>query len=253
MRQILLKLKYMGTAYHGWQVQDNAVTVQEVVQDALMGIFGERPDVTGCSRTDAGVHANMYCCSFMTDSDIDCYRLQGGLNAKLPQDVAVFDVSEVPLNFHPRYSCTAKQYIYKIYNGPARDPFMEGRALYYKPHIDEAVLNEEAKAYIGTHDFTSFCGSKCDQEDLTRTIYDASVTRDGDIVTFSVTGDGFLYNMVRIMVGTLLFINEGKRERGSIPDIIESRDRARAGQTALPCGLYLNQVFYGGETNGEIR
>lgn len=246
MRQILLKLKYLGTNYHGWQVQDNALTVQEVIQDALESIFHERPDVKGCSRTDAGVHANMYCCSFCIDSDIDLYRLMGGLNAKLSPDISCFDASDVPLDFHPRYSATGKQYIYKIYNGVARDPFYEGRALYYKPHIDADMLDREAKAFIGTHDFTSFCGVKCDKEDRTRTITDASVTRDGDLVTFSVTGDGFLYNMVRIMVGTLLFINEGKREMGSIPDIIEAKDRTRAGQTALPFGLYLNQVFYGG-------
>ncbi len=249
MRQILLKIKYLGTAYHGWQVQSNAVTVQETLQDAVESILGKREDVTGCSRTDAGVHANMYCCTVRTDSTIDNYKLMGALNAKLPDDISVYGVSDVPLDFHPRYSCQKKQYIYKINNSVAKDPFLEGRALHYKPHIDEQFLNGQARDFIGTYDYTSFCGSKSDIEDCERTIYEASVTRDGDLVTFSVTGDGFLYNMVRIMVGTLLFINEGKLQEDSIKDIILAKDRRAAGQTAPACGLYLNKVFYGGETN----
>ena len=247
MRQILLKIKYLGTAYHGWQVQDNAVSVQERLQDALEIIFGSRLDVTGCSRTDAGVHANEYCCTIKVDSDVDCFKLQGGLNANLPDDISVFDVSFVDLDFHPRYSCKGKQYIYKIWNSAAPDPFLFGRALHYKPALDEKLLDACAKDFVGTHDFSALSGAKCDVSDTTRTIFDASVTRDGDLVTFSVTGDGFLYNMVRIMVGTLLFINEGKLEKNSIPEILNSKDRTKAGRTAPASGLYLNKVFYGGE------
>lgn len=251
MRQILLRLKYLGTDYHGWQVQDNGiVTVQSTLQDALESIFGERIDVVGCSRTDAGVHANDYCCTFRTDADTTCYKIQGALNFKLPPDVKVFSVTEVPDDFHPRYSCTAKQYIYRIHNSVAPDPFLDGRALLYKPVIDADMLDRQAKDFIGTHDFTSLCGAKSDLEDMTRTIYDASVTRDGDEVTFSVTGDGFLYNMVRIMVGTLLFINEGKFEQGYILKLLELKDRTKAGRTAPAHGLYLNKVFYGGEAGG---
>lgn len=251
MRQVLLKIKYLGTNYHGWQVQDNAVTVQEKIQDAIEEIFGERLDVTGCSRTDAGVHANEYCCTIKTSSDIDCFKLQGGLNAKLPSDISVFDVLDVDLDFHPRYSCNGKQYIYKINNSISKDPFLEGRALHYPKDIDVELLNRCAKDFIGTHDFSSLCGSKSDIEDCTRTVYNASVTREGELVTFSVTGDGFLYNMVRIMVGTLLFINEGKLAPDSIPTILMSGDRTAAGRTAPACGLYLNKVFYGGEAIEE--
>lgn len=251
MRQLLLKIKYLGTNYHGWQVQENAATVQETLQDALEQIFGERLDVTGCSRTDAGVHANEYCCAIKTESDIDCYRLQGGLNAILPEDVSVFDVSEVDLDFHPRYSCKGKQYVYKIWNSTAPDPFLEGRALLYKPEIDEKLLDKCAKDFIGTHDFKAFSGAKCELSDTTRTIFDASVTREGDLVTFSVTGDGFLYNMVRIMVGTLLFINEGKLGSDAILKILDSNDRTLAGRTAPACGLYLNKVYYGGELGAK--
>lgn len=250
MRQILLKLKYIGTAYHGWQVQENARSVQETLQDAVEAIFGERLDVTGCSRTDTGVHANMYCCTIRTESDIDCFKLQGALNAKLPDDISVFSVEDVDADFHPRYSCTAKQYVYKILNSKAPDPFWSDRALHYKNPIDEDKLNRAAQAFVGTHDFTSFCGAKSEVEDNTRTIFSASVTREGDILTFSVTGDGFLYNMVRIMAGTLLFINEGKLDEESVPAILEAKDRSAAGKTAPACGLYLNKVFYGGETLG---
>ncbi len=247
MRNILLKLKYLGTNYHGWQVQSNASTVQETLQDAVEQILQRREDIKGCSRTDAGVHANMYCCTLKTESEIECYKLMGALNSALPCDISVFSVEDVPFDFHPRYSCTAKQYIYKIHNSVARDPFLYGRALHYKPYIDEVMLNSEAQDFLGTHDFTTFCGTKTDVEDCVRTIYDISVKRDGELVTISVTGDGFLYNMVRIIVGTLLFINEGKCSQGSIPWMILGKDRSLAGQTAPACGLYLNKVFYGGE------
>lgn len=247
MRNILLKLKYLGTNYHGWQVQSNASTVQETLQDALEEILQKREDVKGCSRTDAGVHANMYCCTFKTESTIENYKLMGALNSKLPCDISVFSAEDVPDDFHPRYSCTAKQYVYKIHNSVSRDPFLYGRALQYKPYIDEKMLEREAQDFIGTHDFTTFCGAKTDVEDCTRTIYNISVKRDRELVIVSVSGDGFLYNMVRIIVGTLLFINEGKRPQGSIPSMIAGKDRGLAGQTAPACGLYLNKVFYGGE------
>ncbi|MCQ2488750.1 MAG: tRNA pseudouridine(38-40) synthase TruA [Clostridia bacterium] len=249
MRQILLKIKYLGTNYHGWQVQDNAVTVQERLQDAVEEILGQRLDLTGCSRTDAGVHANEYCCTIKTESDVDCFKLQGGLNAKLPDDISVFSVSDVDLDFHPRYSCVKKQYVYKILNSRAKDPFLNGRALLYPQPLDVELLDRCAKDFIGTHDFTALSGSKCELEDCTRTIFDASVERDGDLVTFSVTGDGFLYNMVRIMVGTLLFINEGKIKPDGIRIILDKKDRAAAGRTAPAHGLYLNKVYYGGDAN----
>lgn len=251
MRQVLLKIKYLGTNYHGWQVQDNAVTVQEKLQDAIEVILGERLDVTGCSRTDAGVHANEYCCTIKTESLVDCFKLQGGLNAKLPEDISVFSVSDVDLDFHPRYSCKGKQYVYKIQNSAAKDPFLEGRALHYPQSLDVELLDKAAKDFVGTHDFSAFCGAKSDIEDCRRTIFDASVTRDGDLVTFSVTGDGFLYNMVRIMVGTLLFINEGKIAPDAILAILSGKDRTSAGRTAPAHGLYLNKVYYGGDAIGK--
>ncbi len=251
MNTYLLKLRFLGTAYHGWQVQENAVTVQEVVQDAVEQIFGSRETITGCSRTDSGVHANCYCCTLRTERTMEPRRLIGALNAKLPLDIAVFEAKLVPEEFHPRYDCKAKQYIYKIDNGPARDPFLEGRALYYHRHLDETFLDRQAKDYIGTHCFTSMSNNRMVINDNVRTIRNASVTREGDLVTFTVEADGFLYNMVRIMVGTLLFLAEGKRAPGSIPEILAAEDRKAAGPTAPPEGLYLNKVYYGEDIDGE--
>lgn len=244
MRNILLTISYKGTNYHGFQVQENSVTVEEVLQNAVETLLKEKVELKGCSRTDAGVHANMYCVSFKTDSDMGCEHMRYSLDALLPDDIAATDCEEVPDDFHARYSCKAKRYIYKIWNAAYMSPFYKDMALHYKEPIDEDFLDAVATDFIGKHDFSAFTGSKNEQEDCTRNIMSCEVTRDGDLVTFSVTGDGFLYNMVRIMVGTLLFINEGKIEADKIPEIIESKDRQLAGKTARPEGLYLDYVFY---------
>lgn len=244
MRNILLTISYRGTNYHGFQVQDNALTVEEVLQNAIETLLREKVEIKGCSRTDAGVHANMYCVSFKTETDMDTEHIRNSLDALLPDDIAATACEEVDPDFHARYSCRGKRYVYKIWNAPYMSPFWQGMALHYKKPIDEDLLDAVATDFIGKHDFSAFAGTKNEQEDCTREIYSAEVTRDGDLVTFSVTGDGFLYNMVRIMVGTLLFINEGKIEPDAIPEILESKDRSMAGKTARPEGLYLDYVIY---------
>ena len=244
MRTLLLTLRFLGTNYHGWQVQENAKSIMEEVQDAVEALFGTRDPVTGCSRTDTGVHAEMFCCTLRTENPISCYRLIAGMNAKLPQDIAVSDCIEVPDDFHPRYDATAKQYRYRIWNGKARNPFWEGRAHYVHPPLDAERMNENAKDFLGTHDFTSFTNSKEVINDNVRTVRRAEVVREGECIVFLVEADGFLYNMVRIMAGTLLAMETGQRESGSIPAILEARDRNAAGKTAPACGLYLHRVFY---------
>ena len=244
MRRLLITIKYDGTAYHGWQVQSNALSVQEEFQNAVEKVFGSRFDVKGCSRTDSGVHANMYCLTLDTDMNITDEGVVMALNTKLPKDIAAVDCKEVDADFHPRYDCKTKEYIYRVYNGKTRDPFLENYAYHYRYPIDEKYLDSEAKHFLGTHDFSGFCSVNSDVEDTHRTITNAEVTRDGDIVTFRFEGDGFLYNMVRIMVGTLLFISEGKIKSGELSDIISSTDRTRAGKTAPAKGLYLNKVNY---------
>lgn len=247
MRRLLITIRYDGYDYHGWQVQNNALTVQEVFQKAVEKVFGERLDVKGCSRTDSGVHANMYCITIDTDMNISCENVILALNTYLPNDVAVYDCCEVDNDFHPRYSCTSKEYVYKIYNAKYRNPFYDRYAFWYKYDLDVEYLNREVHAFLGTHDYSGFCSIKTDVEDTTRTIKSVKVYRENDIVYFVVEGDGFLYNMVRIMVGTMLFIAQGKIKAGELKSIIDSCDRTKAGKTAPPQGLYLNKVNYSGE------
>lgn len=244
-RNLLLKISYDGARYHGWQVQENALTVQEVFQKALFSVTGLSEDIKACSRTDTGVHAREFCVSLKTESFIPPERMQAALNHYLPEDIAVKDCKAVPLDFHARYSCKGKEYTYEIWNHPVREPFLSGRALHYWYPIDEKQLDKAARHYIGRHDFSSFCTlDRREKGDLTRTVTEAKVERRGNLVVFTVAADGFLYNMVRIMTGTLLRVQQGKFSPEDIPGILEAKDRSAAGPTAPACGLYLNRVFY---------
>lgn len=244
MRNLLLTISFDGTAYHGWQVQDNALTVQQTLQDALQQLCSRRDNVVGCSRTDAGVHANMYCCNIRTEHPIPCDKLVTALNAVLPRDIAALDCREVDFDFHARYDCKSKEYIYKIWNSPNKNPFLYNHSLHYKYPLDEEFLSSQAKQFIGTYDFSSFCAAGSSVEDTVRTVMNASVERNGDEVIFRVEADGFLYNMVRIMMGTLIDISRGKLPENSIPQIIEAKNRFAAGYTAPARGLYLNKIHY---------
>ena len=246
MRNILLKIKYDGKNYHGWQVQNNASSVQEDLQNALYKVIDERPDIKGCSRTDAGVHANMYCISFKTEHTIPSDRLPHAINRFLPEQIAAFEARDVSEDFHARYSCKGKEYIYKIHNAQFRDPFLSGYAMHYWQKLDDELMRKAAVHFLGTHDFTSFCtvDAKRQKGDFHRTIKNLDVTRCGDMVYITVEADGFLYNMVRIIVGTLMYVAQGKFLPDDIPDIINALDRKKAGPTAIPDGLYLNRVIY---------
>ena len=247
MRNLMVKIKYDGRDFCGWQVQNDLRTVQSVFQTVLREILKENVPVIGCSRTDSGVHANEFCVSFHTGATIPCDRLPLALNAKLPPDIAAFDCVEVPDDFHARYSCRGKQYRYLILNAPLRDPFWHARALWYKYPLNAAFMACQAADYLGTHDFSAFCSSGSDVKDKVRTVMQCGVRalpENPDMIEFTVTADGFLYNMVRIMVGTLLQMSAGRLEHDSIPAIIASKDRGCAGFTADACGLYLNKVLY---------
>lgn len=245
LRNLKITISYDGKDLHGWQIQQNAVTVQELFQDAVKKVIGSCPDIKGCSRTDTGVHANMYVISMKTEHPIPCERLKAALNRYLPKSIVVTDVSEADLDFHARYSCKGKRYVYKILNSSDRDPFCEGYALHYRYPIDEKMLNDAAQSFVGTHDFTSFCTlDKRAKGDFCRTVKSFSVHRDGKFVYMTVEADGFLYNMVRIMVGTLLKIQQGKLDKDCISGIILKCDRNAAGPTAPACGLYLEKVIY---------
>lgn len=244
MERLLLTLRYDGTAYHGWQVQPNGVTVQQTLQDAVEAVTGVRAGITGCSRTDAGVHADMFCCTVDTDCPLRGDKLAAALNFHLPRDIAVYDTHTVAADFHPRYGARGKRYVYRIWNGTQRHPVYERYALHRHRPLDEAALNAAAQAFVGTHDFAAFCGAGSDVTDTVRTVFACSVERQGDLILFSVEGNGFLYNMVRIMVGTLLEIADGRIASDSIPAILASGDRSKAGPTAPAKGLCLQQVFY---------
>lgn len=244
MRNFKVTMAYDGTNYHGFQRQDNAVTVQETVEKALFKLLGENITIFGCSRTDTGVHAREFVFSFSTDNTITCRGIVFGLNSKLPDDIAILSCEEAPMDFHARYHCVGKEYEYIIHNSEIKNPFYMNKAYKYWYPIDEKLLDKAAKAFIGTHDFKSFCSTACDKENTVRTIHSFDVIRENDMVKLTVSGDGFLYNMVRIMVGTLLFINEGKILPDAISGILEDRNRVSAGKTAPPHGLYLKKVYY---------
>lgn len=244
MRNLLLTISYDGSNYHGWQVQKNAVTVQEVFQNAVKKLFKQNIDIKGCSRTDSGVHANKYCVSFKTDTDIPCENIIMALNSYLPDDIAVLNCTDMDIDFHARYNVVKKEYVYIINNSKIRNPFLRNYAFWYRYDIDTDYLNEQAQAFVGTYDYSGFCSANSGVEDTVRTVYSFEVSRKGDMVYFKVSADGFLYNMVRIMVGTLLFVNEGKIKKDELKNVILSKNRKLAGKTAPPQGLYLNDVIY---------
>lgn len=244
MRNLKVKMAYKGSNYHGYQRQNNAVTIQQTVEDALSKLLMENVTINGCSRTDAGVHAREYVFNFKTANPISVLGIVKGANNILPKDIAILEVCEENEDFHARFDCKGKEYEYVIHNSEIKNPFFADEVMKYKYPLDEKILDSEAKAFIGKYDFKAFCSADCDKEDTTRTIYDFSVNREGDLVKMRVSGDGFLYNMVRIMVGTLIYVNEGKIPKGKIKEIIEQKDRTKAGMTVVPDGLYLNKVFY---------
>ncbi len=247
MPRRLLTIKYDGTAYCGWQVQPNGVTVQETLQNTLCEILGERVGITGCSRTDSGVHANMFCLHFDTENQISCEQLVRALNSKLPDDIAAVDCRFVPDEFHARYSSKGKNYLYFIHNSPISDPFNYKYRLRVNKPIDCELIDKAAKCFVGTHDFKGFCSVGSSVEDTVRTISECTCKRNGDDVVISITANGFLYNMVRIIVGTLLEVHNGKIDIKDLPAIIDSKDRNLAGPTVKPQGLFLNKVLYSDE------
>lgn len=244
MRNIKLILAYRGTNYHGFQVQSNGVTVCSTVQDAIEQIFGVRYGVKGCSRTDSGVHANRYCMNFQPETDMPAQGIQRALNAVLPDDIAVLEACDVPADFHARYDCKGKRYVYKIWNSRVKNPFLLGLAHPYFRPLDLEKMRSVCENFIGRHDFAALCGSKNTQEDTVRTIAACGIEAQGDLVEFFVEGDGFLYNMVRIMVGTAIAVNENRLNPQDISRMMEQGVRLVECRTMPACGLYLDDVFY---------
>ena len=243
-KRVLLTLCYDGCGYHGWQVQENAVTVQQTVQDGLERLLGFRPALTGCSRTDAGVHARQFCCHLDCEDTVPDAAFLKGLNSILPKDIAVLGCREVAPDFHARYDCKGKNYIYKMYHSPVHNPFFRNYAMRLEEPLDTALCNRFCETLLGTHDFVPFSSAGSSVHDTVRTVRICEVSEQNGFYELSVTADGFLYNMVRIIVGTAIAVSEGRRSPDCAEEIFRTKERALAGETAPPQGLYLNQVYY---------
>ena len=253
MKKILLRLSYLGTDYCGYQVQPNGVSVQQKLNEAAKALFGFDCDIVGCSRTDSGVHAKNFC---VTVSQKGCEGIQTSvpiskipvaINNHLPKDISVLSAELVDSDFHPRYDVAYKEYIYCIWNSEIRNPFVESTSWHYSRRISDdslTLMNEAAKRFCGTKDFSAYMAAESSVKSAVRTVMDAKVWREGDMIFFSVSADGFLYNMVRIFVGTLIGVAEGKITPDDIDDITASKDRRKAGITAPAHGLFLNKVVY---------
>ena len=252
--KLLLHVSFVGTRYCGYQVQPNGITVQQMLNETTERVFGFPCDIVGCSRTDSGVHANEFCATVSKKKEdgivtsIPIERIPRALTAHLPNDISVNFAEWVEDSFHARYDVKYKEYIYKIWNHSVRNPFLNDLALHCPKKIDDAMLKrmqEAAHHFVGKHDFFSYMASDSKICDTVRTVTEAEVYREGeDLIVFRICADGFLYNMVRIMTGTLIDVAYGKIEPDDIVDIINAKDRKKAGATAAPCGLYLNRVVY---------
>lgn len=244
MRNIAMILTYEGTAYHGWQVQKNAVSVCETMQQAASKLLKHPVKITGCGRTDAGVHARNYVANFRTDSQIPLDRLPYAMNTHLPHDIVVREAFQVPDSFNAIGSCVKKEYTYQVYNSRIRDPFYVNRACFYPKHLDETVMQAAADRFVGTHDFAAVRSVGTDVKSTVRTVHYFDVERQGDLILLKICANGFLYNMARAMAGTVIYAAEGKFPPEAVTEILEGGDRTAAGPTLPPGGLYMTKLWY---------
>ncbi len=251
--KLKLRLSYLGTDFCGYQVQPGKPTVQGALNGAARSLFGCECDITGCSRTDSGVHANDFCVTVSKkgSDDIECSvpvdRIPEAMNVRLPESISVREASLVPSDFHPRYDVLYKEYVYLIYDSRIRDPFLSGRAYMHRRRIsDEGVdaMNRAASYLLGEHDFASYMAAGSKVASSVRRMKHASVRREGQLIKITLAADGFLYNMVRIIAGTLLDVGEGRILPEEIKSITDACRRSSAGATLPPEGLFLNKVVY---------
>ena len=235
---------YVGTAYHGWQVQKNAVSVAETLEKALATVVCHPVKCTGAGRTDAGVHAEVYIANFRTTSRIPCDRIPLAVNTRLPDDIVVVKATEVPDDFNAIGSCLKKEYTYRIYNSRLGNAFYVNSAWFYPRHLDEHVMQRAADCFVGTHDFSAVRAVGTEVRSPIRTVYYFDISRTGDLIECRVCANGFLYNMVRAMVGTCVYAAEGKFGPEDVSAILESKNRTAAGPTVPPGGLYMTRLWY---------
>lgn len=244
MRKILMKIAYDGTNYAGFQTQANATGIQDVIDSCLSKWLKEDIKTQGASRTDAGVHARGNFICFETEAKMEAGKFALGLNTYLPEDIRAQGSQEVPADFHPRYTSTVKTYEYKILNRKFQDPVRGRDSFFYYGGLDADAMNVAANMLVGEHDFASFAASGFSSKTTIRTIYSSYVIKHDDLITFSITGNGFLYNMVRIIAGTLIEIGKGELKPEDIMKIMAARDRSAAGPTAPAKGLTLMEIEY---------
>lgn len=243
MKRMLLTIAYDGTNYHGWQVQPNGVTIQQTLQDALEKLLGERVNVTGCSRTDAGVHAHMFCCHIDCQDHFPENAFLKGLNSLLPSDIAVIDCRETDNDFHARYNSKGKKYVYSMYTGTL-NPFDSRYKLHLEKIPDLDLMNNFCQGIIGTHDFAGFSSSKRTVDDTVRTVTECRIVKEDNNLFFIIKADGFLYNMVRIIAGTALAVGQNRLKPDCYNDVFLSNDRSKAGETLPAFALSLDKVYY---------
>ena len=245
MKRIKLTVAYDGTNYHGWQVQPNAVTIEGKLNEAISELTKESIQVIGASRTDAGVHALGNVAVFDTESRIPGEKFSYALNQRLPDDIVIQQSQEVDKDFHPRYCTCEKTYEYVILNRKFPLPEYRNTAFFYYGDLDIKAMQEATKAFLGEHDFAGFCSAGAQVKTTVRTIYELTVEKkDNDMICIRVRGNGFLYNMVRAMVGTIVYAAEGKLAPEDIPAILDSGNRTLAGPTVPPGGLYMTRLWY---------
>lgn len=244
MRRIKLTVAYDGTNYCGWQIQPNGVTVEEVLNRTLSELTGEEITVIGASRTDSGVHALANVAVFDTHTEIPPDRIAYALNRKLPEDIVIRESKEVPSDWHPRYRRCDKTYEYQIWNAQVPDPTRRLYTVHISYRLDIEKMRQAASYIVGEHDFASFCNIRTNAKNTVRKIYELEVQKEGCLVTIRVRGNGFLYHMVRIIVGTLLRVGRGFYTPEKVQEILCARDRQAAGVTAPPQGLTLIEIDY---------
>ena len=241
---VKVKVAFDGTDFCGSQVQPDRRTVFGEFQKGLQTVVNDADNIKACSRLDSGVHAKCFWFRFETEKVLDTHKLPLSLNANLPKDIRVLECEEAEQGFHARYSAKGKEYTYYIKNNHIDDPFTSKYYYRYPKKLDADAMNRAAQYFVGTHDFRSFMARWSKIVDCHRTVYSAQVTQQGDMIVFKVRADGYLYNMVRIMVGTLIWAGEGKIKPEQVADIIDARHRSKAGVTVPPEGLFLTDVMY---------